>query len=929
MATRRARVKLAPNLGARNKPRNIPPPPQPKIDISKCLESSEASDDEEVISIVKDITTQLKEETLNNESLSIKDEIFGNRDDMPTQINKEIGKEIIHEAISTKEETISLAKNLTTQLNEEALSTDNISNKETPTSSCDKPEENLHSNVDVNPSDGALNGVDTFDIVAKTIGTIPRPEHTNGDADSSDWEDDQFCYKTVNSADAEETLYKSLEITPLTATPADNRQESDVIKCDSALDAESDVKGEGDVSSTAKDNNQNIKDSNKQPGIVSSVKKLRLPIGRNKLKPNLAAVRLKTAAIVAKTSPISSKHPIASVPKSPTRSESESPVRSPKSPVRPASKSPVKFAPKSPSPSKPTPLTPNSDSDPDDPKMVFKKANVRNRMPQRSLPMNLHAYETLKQPDEQKRKMMRRKIDHKRKFMNGVPERSAMTMFDLIYYNPANGHRMSVDDDEATRSNADESENVPNVVCSEMDTNLQTPERGAAEDDEMPVPQVKVDANGEIVIDDSSLTVETTDVIKAKGMAQNSPVVYESNRSSTNYGTWSKKRKHSDWGKRETLKFYKALSVVGSDFSMMESLFKGKRTRQELKLKFKKEEKINEKIVDKCLSERGMYTEYKDIMDDSDEEEEMVEEKRKKKRNPKRRYVNRGYYDSSSDEELTTVELKPKTPNRKRNREPFSISRDQPVVRIKRPRVLEDIQRISQSSSISSSTITRTCVKDLRGSITVGKDGATAGPSGVNFPPGLLAANPGLVGARPGSLVVVASPNKTDPSNQLLHVYMVASKKVKDKGFSTSSAPKPTPQPFQRVTDSLVLDPAVVRAVDRGRLRNMSGTAKGAGRSRTSSESTEAFGRTRTMSESTDSDVNSARLAQTSSKKAVPGVFTSRQRTYSEGSGGDLRTRLVKQRFVEGITGPVEGISSTSNKNELQKNFASAESNQK
>ncbi len=37
----------------------------------------------------------------------------------------------------------------------------------------------------------------------------------------------------------------------------------------------------------------------------------------------------------------------------------------------------------------------------------------------------------------------RRKADHKRKFNNGVPERNKMTMFDLIYYNPMEGSRMS------------------------------------------------------------------------------------------------------------------------------------------------------------------------------------------------------------------------------------------------------------------------------------------------------------------------------------------------------------------------------------------------------------------------------------------------------------------------------------------------------
>merc|ERR1719507_1142657 len=104
---------------------------------------------------------------------------------------------------------------------------------------------------------------------------------------------------------------------------------------------------------------------------------------------------------------------------------------------------------------------------------------------------------------------------------------------------------------------------------------------------------------------------------------------------------------------------------------------------------------------------------------------------------------------------------------------------------------------------------------------------------GVQFPPGLLAANPGLVGARPGSLVVVASPSKTDPGSQLLHVYMVSSRQKKEDGSAggsnrersrsprvahNSSPRSPSPQ--------LTLDPAVVRAVDRSRLAEREGASR-------------------------------------------------------------------------------------------------------
>ncbi len=52
----------------------------------------------------------------------------------------------------------------------------------------------------------------------------------------------------------------------------------------------------------------------------------------------------------------------------------------------------------------------------------------------------------------------------------------------------------------------------------------------------------------------------------------------------------------------ETKKFYRALNVVGTDFSLMKPYFRN-RTRRELKLKFKKEEKLNAKLINKALAE--------------------------------------------------------------------------------------------------------------------------------------------------------------------------------------------------------------------------------------------------------------------------------------------------------------------------------------
>merc|ERR1719427_1830817 len=248
-----------------------------------------------------------------------------------------------------------------------------------------------------------------------------------------------------------------------------------------------------------------------------------------------------------------------------------------------------------------------------------------------------------------------------------------------------------MDDEKDVDDPGNDNQQVPNGVEDAVPVaDPATPEREqpatGEEEESLPVPQVKVGVNGEIILDESSLQLETTEQKKAKDLLQKSPVVFENNKTSTNYGTWSKNRRHSDWSEKETLRFYRALSVVGSDFSMMESIFKN-RTRQELKLKFKKEEKLNNKIIDKCLKERGMYTDLDDLMEDSedDTEEEKTKGKKCKKKRPRRRYKNRGYYDSSSADEVEEVEIS-RPPARKRSR--VDSREEGQMVRIKRPQVM-------------------------------------------------------------------------------------------------------------------------------------------------------------------------------------------------------------------------------------------------
>jgi len=496
--------------------------------------------------------------------------------------------------------------------------------------------------------------------------------------------------------------------------------------------------------------------------------------------------------------------------------------------------------------------------------------------------------------------LKRRKIESKRRFSNGVPGRSTMTMFDLIYYNPDNGTEMLQEEDgdgsiagsrkgSPTRGSPTKSDegtitptnnNIPPQSKNILDKSLDDEQlqQEGEDDSSLPVPQVKVGPNGEIIIDESSTMVETTASKRARtDLADSTLVVENAGNKLTNYGTYSKKRKYSDWTEKETFRFYRALSLVGSDFTMMEQLFK-KRDRRELKLKFKKEEKINGTLVDKCLRQRGQFTDLKSFMDEESEDEEEKADRPSRGRRPKggktsrrgeargRKVGSRGMYDSSSGGEDADVSETSRSPAASRRRVPSSgqhpnhrrisqSSRGTPENNIRRddgnrtPNSLSEGRRSGETQASGTNKTTSF--------VNVGSSPLQRLPN-VKFPPALLAANPGLAQATPGSLVVVASPSKGDRTTQLLHFYMVSDKKQKSTTDTSSTitttttttttttsssqqregTPTPvgssrdgspasgrsrSPTPTRRIPNEVQqqgrysIDPAVVRAVDRKR----------------------------------------------------------------------------------------------------------------
>lgn len=104
---------------------------------------------------------------------------------------------------------------------------------------------------------------------------------------------------------------------------------------------------------------------------------------------------------------------------------------------------------------------------------------------------------------------------------------------------------------------------------------------------------------------------ESSTIIHRKNAIKDQAAIVEDNEdiiSRTNYDSFRRrpsKTSQSKWSLEDTKKFYHALTILGTDFSMMESLlFAGSRSRTELHKKFKREERVNKMKIDIALSNR-------------------------------------------------------------------------------------------------------------------------------------------------------------------------------------------------------------------------------------------------------------------------------------------------------------------------------------
>ncbi|XP_075448111.1 transcription factor TFIIIB component B'' homolog isoform X4 [Ascaphus truei] len=184
------------------------------------------------------------------------------------------------------------------------------------------------------------------------------------------------------------------------------------------------------------------------------------------------------------------------------------------------------------------------------------------------------------------------------------PERSKMIMRDFVYFIPFNNPMTSSIEEKKSCEKSPPAETQtavpePRTIPNEEDGDADEEEN----DSQLVVPRVKVAEDGTIILDEESLTVEVTR-IKAPVVESDDPIFERG--STTTYSSFRRSNYTKPWSNPETEMFFLAISMVGTDFSMIGQLFPH-RQRIEIKNKFKREERANGWRIDKAFREKTAF----------------------------------------------------------------------------------------------------------------------------------------------------------------------------------------------------------------------------------------------------------------------------------------------------------------------------------
>lgn len=248
-------------------------------------------------------------------------------------------------------------------------------------------------------------------------------------------------------------------------------------------------------------------------------------------------------------------------------------------------------------------------------------------------------------------------------------DRSKLRMRDLLYYNPRNKKQSdsSVEinqtiQDTSTNFNENENSQAESIIsssASSISSSSHPPTVEASNKEKPAAPQLKIAEDGSIIIDANSLLIEREHV---EPVYDSTVVESGEHNDNLTYNSYRKFHHTKKWTEKETAKFYKALSMIGTDFTMIQRLFTN-RNRDEIKRKFKREEKLNQALIDKILSKTSQIDLSIFVSSGSEQEQERaganenqsgeanVNNVNKKKKPKLKRIKKREFIESESEDE--------------------------------------------------------------------------------------------------------------------------------------------------------------------------------------------------------------------------------------------------------------------------------------
>ncbi|KAL5967387.1 hypothetical protein TSMEX_004861 [Taenia solium] len=217
-------------------------------------------------------------------------------------------------------------------------------------------------------------------------------------------------------------------------------------------------------------------------------------------------------------------------------------------------------------------------------------------------------------------------------------DRSTVTLRSLLNWIPANKPPPRVRDIQLNpKPSKHESPRATPQASKSTDKKFEdttTPAPGEPHIDPL-APQLRLDADGNIVLDEQSLQIsrpKNTDMEDLRHVAE------EAGLYGTTYNSFRRRpiqHRGRKWTEKDTTRFYRALSTIGTDFYSMTKIFPG-RTRSQLLKKFKREERLFPHLVDEALKNKRNYDITVFFKSESDSEEkyekltkDAIAEKRK------------------------------------------------------------------------------------------------------------------------------------------------------------------------------------------------------------------------------------------------------------------------------------------------------------